>query len=76
MIDIKQVKEEDIIYENHIWGLTDGHKGGCQLFVSVYVKLLQMELETEATISVISEHQWKQLFRDKVPVKHYSGPPL
>ena len=73
MIDIKQLKEEDIIYENHIWGLTGGHKEGYQLFVSLHIKLLQMELETGAIISVILEHQWKQLFGDKVP---YSGPLL
>ena len=53
VIDIKQVKEEDIVYENHIWGLTGGHRKGYQFFVSLDGKLLQMELETEDIISVM-----------------------
>ena len=70
------MQEEDIIYENHIWGLTGGHREGYQLFVSLDGKPLQMELDTRAIISVISEHQWKQLFRGTVPLEHYSGSPL
>ena len=35
-----------------------------------------MELDTGATVSVISEHDWKQLFEDTVLLEPYTGPPL
>ena len=34
------------------------------------------EVDTVATSSIIMEHQWKQWFKDTVPLKPYSGPPL
>jgi len=51
-------------YENHIWGLTEGCKDGHKLLVSINGKSLQMELDTEVTVSVISEQEWKSLFND------------
>ena len=48
-----------MVYENHIWGLTGGHKEGYKLLVAINGKPLQMELDTGATVSVISEHDWK-----------------
>jgi len=53
--DIKQVQGVNMAYENHIWGLTGGHKEGYKLLVSINGKPLQMELDTGATVSVISE---------------------
>ena len=37
---------------------------------------MQMELDTGATVSVISEHEWKKLFSDTNELKLYIGKPL
>ena len=38
--NIKQVQGEDMVYENHICGLTGGHKEGYKLFVAINRKPL------------------------------------
>lgn len=72
---VKQVQEDDT-YENHIWGLTGGHKEGYPLLVSINGKHLAMELDTGATVLVMSETQWHSLFKDTVQLEPYTGPVL
>ena len=73
--NIKQLQEEEA-YEDHIWGLTGGHKEGYRLLVAKNGKPLQMELDTGATVSVISEAEWHTLFKDTIPLEPYTGPLL
>lgn len=71
---IKQVQDDT--YENHIWGLTGDHKEGYRLLVSINGKPLEMELDTGATVSVISEMEWHSLFESTVQLEPYTGPVL
>ena len=47
--------------ENHIWVITGGHKEGYRLQLLINGKPVQMKLDTGATVSVRSEHEWNQL---------------
>ena len=53
---------DEALDENHIWVITGGHKEGYRLQVLIIGKSVQMERDTGATVSVISEHEWKKTF--------------
>ena len=73
---IQQLQADEALEENHIWVITGGHKEGYRLQVLINGKSVQMELDTGATVSVISEHEWKKLFADTNELKPYTGKPL
>jgi len=74
--NIQQLGMDNNSEENHTWALTGGHKEGYHLQASINGKPLQMELDTGATISVISEYEWKKLFLHTSIVTPYVGKPL
>ena len=73
---IQQLQADEASEVNHIWEITRGHKEGYRLQVLINGKPVQMELDTGATVSVISEHEWKNLFSDTNKLKPYIGKPL
>ena len=73
---IRQLQTDEALEENHIWVITGGHKEGYRLQVLINGKPVQMELDTGATVSVISEHEWNQLFPVTNNLQPYTGKPL
>ena len=55
---VQLVYDKDTNYESHI--IMGGHKEGNKVLVRVNDKALQIKLDTGATVSVISEHDWKK----------------
>ena len=58
-----------------LWTITGGVTQGYHVHLKVNHKPVQMELDTGAAVSVMSEHQWKTLTSGD-PVKPYRGKPL
>ena len=73
---IRQLQTDEALEENHIWEITGGHKEGYRLQVLINGKPVQMELDTGATVSVISEQEWNQLFPVTNNLQPYTGKPL
>ena len=73
---IRQLQTDEAVEENHVWGITGGHKEGYRVQVFINGKAVQMELDTGATVSVISEQEWTRLFPATSNLKPYTGKPL
>ena len=73
---IQQLQSSDTLYENHIWVVTGGHKEGYRVQVLINGKPVKMELDTGATVSVMSEKEWNELFQGTDELKPYTGNPL
>ena len=73
---IRQLQTDEALEENHLLEITGGHKEGYRLQVLINGKPVQMELDTGATVSVISEHEWNQLFPVTNNLQPYTGKPL
>ena len=73
---IQQLQTDKAIEENHIWVINGGHKEGYRVQGLINRKTIQMELNTGATVSLISEHEWNQPFPATSNLKPYTGKPL
>ena len=58
-----------------LWTVFGNHKEGYHVHVRINNKHLQMELDTGAAVSVVSEQEWNQLF-PAVKLDEYVGSPL
>ena len=58
-----------------LWTISGGVTQGYQVHLKVNRKPVQMELDTGAAVSVMSEQQWKALTNGE-PVKPYQDKPL
>ena len=58
-----------------LWTITGDHKQGYHVRLQVNGKHVQMELDTGAAVSVISEQEWNHLF-PSTPLEQYVGAPL
>ena len=53
------------------WIVTGEHTEGYHVHLNLDQKLIKMELDTCAAISVMSEQQWKTLFTESKPIRPY-----
>ena len=67
----KAVEGSHIIMSNN-WGYKENHR----VQVLINRKTMRMELDNGATISVISENKWNQLFSAIDNLKSYTGKSL
>ena len=58
-----------------LWTITGDHKEGYHVRLQIKGKHTQMELDTGATVSVILEQEWNQLFKS-TQLERYVGGPL
>ena len=58
-----------------LWTVTGGHSEGYHVYLRLNNKPVQMELDTGAAVSVISEHEWNRLFPSTL-LSNYEGSPL
>ena len=71
-ISLKDDNEDDPTIRT----ITGGHTQGYHGHLKLNQKPVKMELDTGATISVMSEQQWKTLFTESKPLSQYEGKPL
>ena len=71
-ISLKDDNEDDTT----IWTITGGHTEGYHIHLKLNQKPVKMELDTGATVSVMSEQHWKTLFTESKPLRQYEGKPL
>ena len=73
---VKQVAEHQPDQDNNddftLWTITDDQKAGYHVNVLVNGKHIQMELDTGAAVSVVSEQEWNELF-PKTQLDCYGG---
>ena len=76
---VDQVEEqqaaEDYSDDFTLWTITGDHKEGYHVRMQINGKHTQMELDTGAAVSVISEQEWNRLFTS-TPLEQYVGGPL
>ena len=76
---VKQVAEQQPDQDNNddftLWTITGDQKAGYHVNVLINGKHVQMELDTGAAVSVVSEQEWNELF-PKAQIDHYGGGPL
>ena len=77
---VKYMKEEQTDGDNGkddfaLWTVFGNHKEGYHVHVQINNKQLQMELDTGAAVSVVSEQEWNRLF-PTMKLDEYVGCPL
>ena len=76
---VKQVAEQQPDQDNNddftLWTITGDQKAGYHVNVLINGKHVQMELDTGAAVSVLSEQEWNELF-PKTQIDHNGGGPL
>ena len=75
---VKQVAEQQPDQDSNddftLWTITGDQKVGYHVNVLVNSKHVQMELDTGAAVSVVSEQEWNELFPE-AQIDHYGGGP-
>ena len=67
LVEEQQAAEDDFT----IWTITGDHKEGYHVRLQINGKHTQIELDTGAAVSVISEQGWNQLFTS-TPLEQYA----